>query len=143
VPDPVQRPSGLARRLAALGYDALLLLAAFLVLTGLLIGLRGSEIPPHTWWFQGLIVCVCVLFYTWFWTHGGQTLGMRAWRIRVHRDDGEALRWRDALLRFGAAWLSVLPAGWGFWSCLFDPEKRCWHDRVTRTRVSHIAVNEP
>jgi uncharacterized RDD family membrane protein YckC len=83
-----------------------------------------------------------VLFYTWFWTHGGQTLGMRAWRIRVHRDDGAPLRWRDALLRFGAAWLAVLPVGWGYWSSLFDAEKRCWHDRITRTRVSEV-VSRP
>ena len=152
MPDPAERPSGLARRLAALCYDALLLLALLLVLTALLIGVRGSAIPPRTWWFQGLVVGVCVLFYTWFWTHGGQTLGMRAWRIRVDRDDGAPLRWRDALLRFGAAWLAVLPAGWGYWSCLFDAEKRCWHDRVTRTRVIEISsrptpkstpVNEP
>ncbi|HEY7671461.1 MAG TPA: RDD family protein [Gammaproteobacteria bacterium] len=149
--DAAERPSGLARRLAALCYDALLLLALLAVLTALLIGLRGgAAIPPGTWWFQALVVGVCVLFYAWFWTHGGQTLGMRAWRIQVLRNDGTALRWRDALLRFGAAWLAVLPAGWGFWSCLLDAEKRCWHDRLTRTRVREIpatpkaaTVNEP
>ena len=144
MPDPAQRPSGFARRLAALCYDALLLLALLAVLTALLIGLRGGgAIPPRTWWFQGLVVGVCALFYSWFWTHGGQTLGMRAWRIRVVRDDGTPLRWRDALLRFGAAWLAVLPAGWGFWSCFFDSEKRCWHDRVTHTRVSQIVRPAP
>lgn len=126
----------MARRLAALCYDVLILLALLLVITALLIGFRGSAIPPRTGWFQGLVVGVCGLFYTWFWTHGGQTPGMRAWRIQVHRDDGAPLRWRDALLRFGAAWLAVLPAGWGFWSGFFDAEKRCWHDRVTRTRIT-------
>jgi len=141
VPDEAERPSGLARRLGALCYDALLLLALLAVLTALLIGFRGgAAIPPRTWWFQGLIVGVCVLFYAWFWTHGGQTLGMRAWRIRVVRDDGTRLRWHDALLRFAAAWLAALPAGWGFWSCFFDAEKRCWHDRVTRTRVREITA---
>jgi uncharacterized RDD family membrane protein YckC len=136
--------------LAALCYDALLLAAVLAVLTALLVGLRGgAAIPPGTWWFQGLVVGAYAFFYAWFWTHGGQTLGMRAWRIRVVRDDGVPLRWRDALLRLGAAWLGMLPAGWGLWSCFFDVEKRCWHDRVTRTRVSEIvprrtsALNEP
>ena len=127
--------------MAALCYDALLLLALLAVLTALLIGLRGgAAIPPQTWWFQGLVIGICTLFYSWFWTHGGQTLGMRAWRIRVVRDDGAPLVWRDALLRFGAAWLALLPAGWGFWSCFFDAERRCWHDRVTHTRVLEIAA---
>jgi uncharacterized RDD family membrane protein YckC len=135
--------SGLARRLAAICYDALLLAALLLVLTTLLLALRrGQEIPPQTWWFQVLVIGVVALFYSWFWTHGGQTLGMRAWRIRVVRDDGRPLTWRDALLRFAAAWLAALPAGLGFWWCFFDAKGRCWHDRLTHTHVRIVEATE-
>jgi uncharacterized RDD family membrane protein YckC len=138
---PAHENSGLARRLAAICYDALLLTALLLVLTAVLLALRGgSSIAPQTWWFQIVVVGVCLLFHAWFWTHGGQTLGMRAWKIRVVRDDGKALTWRDALLRFAAAWLSALPAGLGFWWCLIDGG-RCWHDRLTHTRVQRVEHN--
>ena len=136
---PAHANSGLARRLAAICYDALLLTAVLLVLTAILLAARrGTAIAPQTWWFQIFVVGVCLLFHAWFWTHGGQTLGMRAWKIRVVRDDGTALTWRHAVLRFAAASLSALPAGLGFWWCLIDAEKRCWHDRLTHTRVQNV-----
>lgn len=136
IPRPDYPPSGLLRRLAALCYDLLLLAAVLLALTGIVLAARGgAAVAPHTAWFQLFVVVVCGLFYMWFWTHGGQTLGMRAWKIRVVRDDGQALTWGDAALRFGAAWLSLLPAGLGFWWALLDADRRCWHDRLSRTRV--------
>ena len=132
-------PSGLARRVAALCYDGLLLAALLLAGTALVIAARGGAvIAPETPWYQAAVVGTCFLFYAWFWTHGGQTLGMRAWRIRVLRDDGAPLTWRDALLRFAAAWLAALPAGLGFWWCLLDADKRCWHDCATRTHVRRL-----
>jgi uncharacterized RDD family membrane protein YckC len=141
---PAYATSGLARRLAALCYDALLLTALLLVLTAILLALRrGTAIAPQTWWFQLVVVVVCLLFYGGFWTHGGQTLGMRAWKIRVVRDDGTALDWGDAVLRFAAAWLAALPAGLGYWWCLFDADKRCWHDRLTHTHVQRVERERP
>ncbi|OGI41569.1 MAG: hypothetical protein A2150_00620 [Candidatus Muproteobacteria bacterium RBG_16_64_11] len=56
---------------------------------------------------QGWPVCG-FLFYGWFWTRGGQTLGMRAWRLRLTRADGGPVTWRRAALRIGA--LGARPA---------------------------------
>lgn len=128
--------SGLARRFAAICYDWLLLIAVLALFTAFVLAVRGgSAVAPSTSWFQVSLVAVAVMFFAWFWTHGGQTLGMRAWRIRVVRDDGGALSWRDALLRVLAASLATLPLGLGFFWCLIDANGRCWHDRVTHTRV--------
>jgi uncharacterized RDD family membrane protein YckC len=76
-----------------------------------------------------------MLFFCGFWSHGGQTVGMRAWRIRVVRDDGRPLGWPRAALRFGAGLLAALPAGLGLWWGILDDRRRGWHDRLTATRV--------
>jgi uncharacterized RDD family membrane protein YckC len=132
-------PAGLPRRLAALTYDALQLLAIMLLLTFGVWALRGGrEIAPGTFWFQGTLAAVTVLFFCWFWTHGGQTLGMRAWKIKVECEDGGILGWGVAAKRFALAWLAALPAGLGYWLSLLDDEHRCWHDRWTKTRVVRV-----
>lgn len=110
---PVQLP----RRLAAIVYDSLLLTAVLLVATGLALGLAvailGSESVKHhsplpgNPFFSTYLLLVCFFFYGGFWIHGGQTLGMRAWRLRVQRLDGRGIGWWQVLLRFliGGLWL--------------------------------------
>jgi len=103
--------AGLPRRLGAIFYDALLLLATLFFATAILLPLTGGkavaspgEFNP---WYTSYLFCICFLFFGWFWTHGGQTLGMRAWKIRVQRLDGGAITWGQALTRFllGGLWL--------------------------------------
>lgn len=127
---------GLLRRLAALGYDLLLLFGLLFCLTWLLLLLRaGATIEPGTWWFDLSLPALAFMFFGWFWTHGGQTLGMRAWQLRVVRLDGHPLTWRDALVRYVAALAGAAALGLGFFWAFLDPDSRCWHDRVSRTRL--------
>jgi uncharacterized RDD family membrane protein YckC len=131
--------AGMGRRLASMAYDWLLLLGLWFCGTWLLLLLRGGEaIAPGTWWFGWALVSVSFVFFGGFWTHGGQTLGMRAWRLRVERSDGHPLRWREALIRYLAAAFGILALGLGFASALLDPERRCWHDRLSRTRLVRL-----
>jgi uncharacterized RDD family membrane protein YckC len=124
--------------LAACGYDLLLLIAVIFAFTLCVVALRGGrQVPPETWWFQLSLLAVSGLFFCWFWTHGGQTLGMRAWRIRLERSDGGAVGWSAALARYLAAWLSIAVAGLGFWWGLLNPRRRCWHDMLSSTRLVH------
>lgn len=130
------KPAGLVRRLAALCYDLLLLGAVLIAFTAVVLAVRrGRAVPPGTWWFELSLLALCFAFFTWFWTHGGQTLGMLAFRLRLVAADGGRVGWRAALVRGAAALLSALPAGLGFWWALVDPERRCWHDRLSGTRV--------
>jgi uncharacterized RDD family membrane protein YckC len=132
-------PASLPRRLAALLYDSLLLGAVLFCATFIVVILRGGHaVAPETWWFDLYLAGLAYLFYGWFWTHGGQTLGMRAWRIRVERLDGRPLRWRDALFRGLAAIVAFVPLGISYWAGAFDAERRCWHDRWSRTRMIRI-----
>lgn len=48
-------------------------------------------------------------YFGWFWTHGGQTLAMKTWHIRVVDKHGAPLSWPRALLRYTLAWLWFLP----------------------------------
>jgi uncharacterized RDD family membrane protein YckC len=112
-PGPAQ--AGLGRRLAALVYDALLLFGILALATLLIMPLtRGAVRPGDAFYpyYAGYLLLIGFGFFGWFWTHGGQTLGMRAWRIRLQRYDGAAVTWIQAGIRFLVAGLWVLPMGY-------------------------------
>ena len=69
------------------------------------------------------------------WRRGGQTLGMRPWRLRVRGIDGAAPTWRAALLRYLVGTASLLLAGLGFWWAWIDRDRLTWHDRASGTRI--------
>lgn len=96
-------PAPLWRRIAAAGYDGLLLIAIWMVALLLDLVIRDLLGAPRDWTaLRVYLFGVGLLFFGWFWTHGGQTLGMRVWRLRVERDDGRALSWITAMSRFAA-----------------------------------------
>jgi uncharacterized RDD family membrane protein YckC len=140
-PDPAPAPAGLLRRLGAMLYDGLLLLALLMVATGLFLPFTGGEAispredPVLEFVYRAVLVVLTVGFFGIFWTRRGQTLGMASWRVRVEREDGALLDWGDTVRRLAAALLSWLPLGLGFLWVLFDPQRRAWHDRLSRTRV--------
>jgi len=133
--------AGLLRRLAALVYDGLLLLALLFLVTACFLPLTGGtaitwERFPVLWLSHKLVVAAVIVgFYGIFWTRRGETLGMTSWRLRVERLDGTLLTWRDTLVRIGAAVLSWMPLGLGWIWCLVDRDGRSWHDILSQTRV--------
>lgn len=129
------------RRLAAMLYDGLLLLAVLMVATALFLPLTGGEAldpgrnPLLEFVYRAVLLTLIVGFFGLFWTRRGQTLGMASWRLRVEREDGTLLDWVDTVRRLGWSLVSLLPLGLGFLWILFDPGRRAWHDRLSRTRV--------
>lgn len=129
-------PPSLLRRLGAMVYDAFLLTGLLFFATTLLLPLRGGEaFRPNELAYSAYLLGVCFMFYGWFWTHGGQTLGMRAWKIRLCVEDGSAVTWGRAAVRFAAALLSLGLFGLGYWWALWDKRKRCWHDLLSGTHL--------
>jgi uncharacterized RDD family membrane protein YckC len=134
-------PSGLLRRLAAMVYDGLLVLAVLMIITACFLPFTRGE--AVTWdrfpWlavpYWAALVGAIIAYFGVPWTRGGQTLGMASWRLRVQRNDGYLLTWRDVVLRLGASVLSWLSAGLGWVWVLFDRERRTWHDQLSRSRV--------
>ncbi len=128
--------AGVLRRLAAGCYDALLLGAVWMVATLIIVALRGGvPIPSGQPAYQLLLLVSAALFFITSWLRGGQTLGMRAWRLKVERQSGEALDARTSLLRFAGGLLSVLTGGLGLLWLWVDRDELTLHDRIAGTRV--------
>jgi uncharacterized RDD family membrane protein YckC len=132
---PSPRPAGLALVLAAAVYDGLLTVAILFVATALALPFTAGEaIPPSTPLYQAYLLVAGFPYFGWCWSRGGQTLGMRAWRLRLQREDGASPSLSNAVLRYLGALLSWLALGIGFlW--LLAPGRRSWHDRLSGTRV--------
>jgi uncharacterized RDD family membrane protein YckC len=141
--------AGLLRRLGAMLYDGLLLLGVLMVATALFLPLTGGEAVGSErnlaldLLYRSVLLALVVGFFGLFWTRSGQTLGMASWRLRVEREDGARLGWGDTLRRLGWALVSLLPLGLGFLWVLFDPERRAWHDRLSRTRMVVLPKGSP
>ena len=133
-------PPGLGRRLAAVAYDSLLLTAVFFVATAVLLPFTAGEaIRSGSGWYSVYLVAVSFGYFGWFWTHGGQTLGMRSWRLRLVGAAGNGATWQQALLRFVGAGFSWAAFGAGFFWLLVDPERLTWHDRISATRLVDVS----
>src|SRR4051812_17606268 len=100
------------RRFAAIVYDVLAVVAIVMVV-GLLAQMAtgGRLFDEHgrmlTWWYQPLQGVVVGAYFLLSWVRGGQTLGMRPWRIRVADADGAAVTWARGLVRLVIAALPL------------------------------------
>ena len=122
---------GIARRLASLLYEALLLFAVA-VFAGFAFHFASRGAPLEgalRFAHQMLLLAVFAAYFLWCWLRGGQTLAMKAWRIRlVEVTPGKAL------LRFLLA-LVLVPTGISLLWALFDQERQFLHDRLAGTRL--------
>ena len=148
---PPATPAPLRLRLAALAYDLFPLAALWMATAALLLFAVHGDIdaahPPTAYRaaLQLALLGVTAGYFVLSWSRGGQTIGMRAWRIRIVAAEGDALPWPRALLRFAVALLSLGALGLGFLWCLVDRERRAWHDIAARTaciRVGGLAKRE-
>ena len=138
--------AGVFRRLAALVYDSLIVLAVLLFATALAMlpvaMIAGSEaisenqvLVENPIFFSWLIFS-WFYYYAWCWRHGGQTVGMKAWRIRVVAAEGENVTWKHCLIRFATAVVGLANL-WAFFG-----DKRGWHDILSKTNVIHMPKNK-
>lgn len=150
--------TGLFKRLLVVIYDGFLL-AGTLLFSAFILVLLGVH-PEHSWSRMINLIAlslVSLFFYGWVWTHGGQSLGMKAWRVKLVNAEGGAVTWNLALLRFIYAylqWLLILGiiytwmqewyAGvgilsavvfFGIASSMKHPQKLMLHDWLSRTRL--------
>lgn len=140
-PEDILPSAGVLRRLGAMFYDLLLVIALMMAVTAVLLPLTGGEaitsdrFGAWEYAYQLLLLAVVILFFGVFWTRRGQTLGMTAWRLRLQRVDGGLLSWADVFKRLGAAAVGLCLAGVGYWWIWIDRERLAWPDRWTGTRV--------
>jgi uncharacterized RDD family membrane protein YckC len=135
-------PAALHWRLLALLYDLFPLIAIWLVTSAVGLALHGWEpMAPGTagaWLQLAGLLATTFLYFALSWRRGGQTIGMRAWRLRLEREDGGAPTWPQLALRSIAAVVSMAAFGLGFLWSLLEPQRRTWHDIASRTRVLRL-----
>lgn len=149
----------LRRRLAAFVYEGVLLFGVLMVIGALYSIATNQRHALHG--REGMMAVVFLslaLYFMWFWTHGGQTLAMKTWHVRLLTQDGHPLSLKQALQRFLLSWLWFLPAwggawlaGWhqskmlygamGVWMLIYAgltwllPQGQFLHDVICRTRL--------
>ncbi len=134
-----ERPAGLLPVLAAAAYDGVITLAILFLGTALaLLATGGEAIPPGTAIYNVYLLALSFPYFGWCWVRGGNTLGMRAWGLRIRRADGRDVTWSHAVARYFAALLSWSALGLGFLWMAFDRERCSWHDRISGTRLVRI-----
>ena len=158
-PDSLPPPASLARRLACMGYEVVVLFGV-VMLTGLFYA--GLTQQRHAlqgqWGLRVLLVLTIGLYFVVFWVRGGQTLPMKTWSIRLVRRDGGRVGLGQAVGRYALAWLWLLPAlaiahyagvtgGAAFAGTVvagvvayaaltrLHPSRQFWHDVVCGTRL--------
>jgi uncharacterized RDD family membrane protein YckC len=142
---PESRPrAGLLRRLLTMVYDLLLLLALLFTVTALenFVLNHGNAIGhsnPFYWLYVSSLVLMIFFYYGWFWTHGGQTLGMKTWKIKLCAKDGKPLSWKQAAIYFLVALLSWTVLGIGFLWSLFNENQATWHDLVADCEMLDVS----
>lgn len=111
---------------------AAILLIGFLLPQIVLSGF-GFMAPGKILWIH--VFALLLVYFTWFWLHGGQTLAMKTWKLRIVNTNGGQLRPLQAVLRYLAAWPSIALFGIGILWSLVDKDRQFLHDRIAGTRV--------
>lgn len=150
--------AGFFRRLAAMIYDALVatavgMCAAMVLIITLVVSLKNgwldlqgfsepNELLQTSLLYKTVIQVWVVLwisaFFLWFWKRGGQTLGMRAWRLRIFSTNNAPMTWSRLVLRLVASL-----AGLGTLLVLLDVKnKQSLQDRVANTEVLKLTKDQ-
>lgn len=135
----IDTPSNMTRRLLSISYDLILLFGTLFLATLLVLPFaQGNAIDSGNKLYACYLIVCSYFYFVWHWTHGGQTLGMRAWRIRLICQNGKIPDWQAGSQRFLLASLSWIFLGAGFLWVIFDPDKLTFHDRYSKTRLLKI-----
>lgn len=128
---------GMLRRLACMCYEAIILTAVILiglVLPHTVLGALAHRAASATALWSHFFILL-LAYFGWFWTHGGQTLPMKTWRIRLISMGGGTVRPTQALLRYLLCWPSLLLLGLGIVWAGLDRDGQFLHDRLAGTRL--------
>ncbi|MGB3609334.1 MAG: RDD family protein [Cellvibrio sp.] len=138
--------AGVLRRFAAIVYDSLLLIALSIGYGALAlfinVAIQGE--PPEgqkvQWGHWSILMFIGWMFtlagfFCYFWRRSGQTLGMRAWRMKLVDAELRSPTLKQCAIRCVIAPFSLLLGGLGYFWRWFDPQKLTLHDRLSHTQV--------
>lgn len=128
----------IGRRLLSMLYEGLVVFSVLLIgflLPQIVLSGFGMNLPGKLLWLH--VVLLLMLYFLWCWLNGGQTLPMKTWKLRISSQDGSPLRPAQGLLRYLAAWPSILLFGAGLFWAIFDKDRQFLHDRIAGTWITH------
>jgi uncharacterized RDD family membrane protein YckC len=127
------------RRTLSMFYDFLLLLAIWFIASFIFhLVFRDTNAVYFRPLFQFYLLFVAGIYFIWFWTHGGQTLAMQTWKMRVVTSSGQRLTTRQAITRYLLAVIGITFFGFGIMWALFDRDRQYLHDRLAGTRIVNV-----
>lgn len=127
---------GFLRRLGGVLYESLTVIALWMLASAFVTtALDNATHGFARWLLQGISLLTVSGYFLWCWTHGGQTLAMKTWRIRVLTKNGAPLTFFQAMQRLFLAIAGLLAGGIGFWWALLDKDGQFLHDRIAGTRL--------
>jgi len=138
------RPCPLLRRLAAMLYDSMALIAIWMAGGALAVAVSNGAVESGRISFQVFLLVLSFLYFWLCWRRGGQTLGMRAWRIQL--DPGvEPFGAVRTLARMLGAIAAILPLGLGYLWSLGRPDRATWSDLASGSAlvVAHSGKKSP
>ena len=130
----------LPRRIIVMLYDSILLIAV-LFFSSLPIIIPFKITTDHALYplYIIYIYAVAYLFFAWSWTHGGQTLGLKTWKIKLISASGEEVTWKESFLRYIGSLVCWLSCGIGFLWCYTNKERLAWNDIISHTRLKKLS----
>lgn len=130
---------GFWRRFVSLLYEFLILLAVIFIASFIFhLVFRDANAFYFIPLYQFYLLVIMGYYFIWFWTHGGQTLAMQTWKIRVVTVDGNILNKHKAITRYLIAVIGILCFGIGIIWAFFDRDHQYLHDRLAGTRIIKV-----
>ncbi len=124
------------KRIAACGYELLILIAIWLICAGVFIALFGDATAGlKRFALQLSLWSITGAYFVWCWKKSGQTVAMKTWKLRLVSQSGLPLTYQQLVLRYIFASFGLFAAGAGFLWMVFDRESLFLHDRLTGCRV--------
>ena len=133
-------PPSIFRLFGSILYDIIAIAAiSFFAALVVVIFHRGEAVSSGNIFFMVYLLAVAFLYFGFCWTRGGQTIGMKSWKIRlVDSETNQAIGWPRAATRCAAACLSLGVVGIGFIWMVFDTDSRTWHDRISGSHLLRV-----
>lgn len=117
-----------------MAYDGILVVALWIIGAALIVIPAGDAVQPGSVLFQAFLWLLAWAYFALCWRRGGQTLGMRTWKIRLVSNSG-AVSWQQTFVRYATAWISAFALGAGFLWAFTNPDRLTWHDIASGTRL--------
>lgn len=122
--------------IGAMIYDLLILLAILLCVSVLPVILsRPNFNISHSNIYRTYLACITILFYYFCWRKSGQTLGMKAWGIKLISLDGKPVSLLQSAIRVLTAVPSFFIFGLGYLWMFFNKDKLTFHDLASQTTI--------